>query len=185
MSKKEALRIMFKANLSSLSLEEHEKLSRKLSRNLLELLTNHKVIQQNLKLGVFAPIQKEPLWNLELESKYERITAYPAFESGEMVFRLATSEELENRFDFGVEIKGPQNNSRLVKPEIVLVPGLGFDTFGRRLGRGRGFYDRYLEKNTVVKIGLAFEMQMQKEIPCEDHDVLMDFIVTEKNIYKK
>ena len=77
---------------------------------------------------------------------------------------------------------------RVVTPEeldLVLVPGLGFDRRGGRLGRGKGFYDRFLKKlpPRVPKVGLAFEWQLVDEIPMLAHDVRMDWIITEKNIY--
>ena len=62
--------------------------------------------------------------------------------------------------------------------DLVLVPGVGFDLLGRRLGRGRGFYDRLLAQVTGVKCGVAFDEQMVEEIPVEAHDVFLDCILT-------
>lgn len=73
-----------------------------------------------------------------------------------------------------------------VEPEnidIILVPGSVFDERGGRFGYGGGFYDRFLEKIPYsVRIGLAFELQLEKEIPIQPHDELLDFIITEKRI---
>ena len=73
-----------------------------------------------------------------------------------------------------------------VEPEnidIILVPGSVFDERGGRFGYGGGFYDRFLEKIPFsVRIGLAFELQVAKEIPIQPHDELLDFIVTEERI---
>ncbi len=67
--------------------------------------------------------------------------------------------------------------------DIVLVPGSVFDERGGRFGYGGGFYDRFLEKIPyAVRIGLAFELQVAKEIPLQPHDELLDFIVTEQRI---
>jgi len=67
--------------------------------------------------------------------------------------------------------------------DLVIVPGVGFDLHGNRIGHGKGYYDSLLRhaRNTV-KIGLAFELQIQKKIPVEDHDVCVDTIITEKRI---
>jgi 5-formyltetrahydrofolate cyclo-ligase len=65
--------------------------------------------------------------------------------------------------------------------DLVLVPGVAFDVRGNRIGYGFGYYDKFLKKvPKAVKIGLAFEFQITEEIPIEEHDVPMDFIVTEK-----
>jgi len=65
--------------------------------------------------------------------------------------------------------------------EGVLVPGLAFDTFGTRLGTGKGYYDRELPQYTGLKVGLAYFCQFQEvALPIETHDVPMDFIITDK-----
>lgn len=71
--------------------------------------------------------------------------------------------------------------------DIIFVPVLSFDDACNRLGRGAGFYDRYLAclKNTrkPTLIGLAYEFQKLDHVPTDDWDVPMDMVVTEKNIY--
>ncbi len=71
------------------------------------------------------------------------------------------------------------------KIDVVIVPGSVFDRFGGRLGYGGGYYDRFLaqEAANVLRIGLAYELQLVDQVPLEPHDQLMDFIVTEKKIY--
>ncbi|MEM9064415.1 MAG: 5-formyltetrahydrofolate cyclo-ligase [Planctomycetota bacterium] len=63
----------------------------------------------------------------------------------------------------------------------VLIPGLAFDAAGRRLGRGAGFYDRFLAQlpRSVQRIGVAFDVQIVDEIPSEAHDVPVELVVTE------
>lgn len=62
--------------------------------------------------------------------------------------------------------------------DLIVVPGLGFDVRGRRLGRGKGFYDRLLSEATGVKCGICFEEQLVPEIPAEPHDVAVDYLAT-------
>jgi 5-formyltetrahydrofolate cyclo-ligase len=62
--------------------------------------------------------------------------------------------------------------------DVVLVPGMAFDAAGRRLGRGRGYYDRFLAAHPhVYKIGVCFPFQRVAEVPAEPHDVVMDEVV--------
>ncbi|MFN4245503.1 MAG: 5-formyltetrahydrofolate cyclo-ligase [Brevinematia bacterium] len=70
--------------------------------------------------------------------------------------------------------------------DLILVPLVGFDKEGYRIGYGGGFYDTFLSKNSKrigLKIGLAYECQKIKYIPKEKHDQKLDIIITEKNIY--
>jgi 5-formyltetrahydrofolate cyclo-ligase len=66
----------------------------------------------------------------------------------------------------------------LEKFDLVLVPGVAFDWNGNRLGRGRGYYDRLLEKVTGLKCGVGYDFQLLGKIPSEPHDARVDFIVT-------
>lgn len=66
---------------------------------------------------------------------------------------------------------------------LIIVPGVGFDEQGYRVGHGMGYYDRVLKDSTnALHIGLAFEFQIVDEIPAEKHDIPVDKIVTEKRI---
>lgn len=68
--------------------------------------------------------------------------------------------------------------------DLVLVPGLGFDPFGNRLGRGRGFYDRFLSQEAFrgVSCGLALEEQVVSQIPAGPGDVSVDMLVTDEQV---
>lgn len=65
--------------------------------------------------------------------------------------------------------------------DLVIVPGLAFDADGNRLGRGRGFYDRFLSNPEFrgVACGLAFEMQVVPAVPFDDNDRRVDLLVTD------
>jgi 5-formyltetrahydrofolate cyclo-ligase len=80
---------------------------------------------------------------------------------------------------FGIAEPGPHCPAfPLNSLDLALVPGLGFDLAGRRLGRGRGFYDRLLAQIAGAKCGVAFDSQIVGGIPAEGHDVHMNFILT-------
>jgi 5-formyltetrahydrofolate cyclo-ligase len=64
-----------------------------------------------------------------------------------------------------------------------LVPGTAFDSSGHRIGYGKGYYDRLLKKTTSSKIGIAYDFQIVKKVPAENHDIKMTQIVTDKKIY--
>ena len=71
--------------------------------------------------------------------------------------------------------------------EVALVPGSVFDVQGNRLGYGGGFYDRFLAHKApqALRIGLAFSFQVMERIPHQAHDVPMDMVVTEKDIFTR
>jgi 5-formyltetrahydrofolate cyclo-ligase len=68
--------------------------------------------------------------------------------------------------------------------DLVIVPGLGFTEAGFRIGRGMGFYDRFLAQGDFVgrSCGLAFEEQIVPQLPVLDHDVPLHMLVTDRGI---
>lgn len=66
--------------------------------------------------------------------------------------------------------------------DMLLVPGVGFDLSGRRLGYGGGFYDRYLANFRGITLGLAYDLQILNQLPAEAHDQLLQMLLTESRI---
>ena len=77
----------------------------------------------------------------------------------------------------------PEKTRAVAREEVdcVIVPGIAFDKRNNRLGRGRGFYDRFLQAfgAGTPKIGLAFSFQVVQEVPHESHDIPLDLILTD------
>ena len=63
--------------------------------------------------------------------------------------------------------------------DVIIVPGAVFDKEGYRIGYGGGYYDRFLADFKKPKVSFAFEMQLRDEVPKEDFDVPVDYIITE------
>ncbi|MBR4936765.1 MAG: 5-formyltetrahydrofolate cyclo-ligase, partial [Bacteroidaceae bacterium] len=70
--------------------------------------------------------------------------------------------------------------TRLSSIDLVIAPGMAFDTAGRRMGRGKGYYDRFLaqpELANAYKIGVCFPFQLLPEVPVDAHDICMDEVL--------
>lgn len=85
-------------------------------------------------------------------------------------------------------IRAPKKEAQRFTPpeqlDAVIVPGVGFDRKGNRLGFGGGFYDRFLPRTRpdCRKIAICYEMQLLENAYPEEHDFPMDQIITEKNV---
>ena len=83
-------------------------------------------------------------------------------------------------------IRAPRDG-RPVLPDLidlVVVPGLAFDAAGYRLGRGKGYYDRFLPRlrRTATTVGIGFDLQIVDEVPVDEGDVQLDVVVTERRL---
>ena len=80
------------------------------------------------------------------------------------------------------------SRSEIIRPDqldLVLVPCTAFDTACRRVGMGKGYYDRYLPRCTrAVKLGVAFEAQRVPEAAADEQDWQLDGFVTERKVYR-
>jgi 5,10-methenyltetrahydrofolate synthetase len=76
--------------------------------------------------------------------------------------------------------------TEVLAPQALLIPPLGFDARGYRLGYGGGYLDRTLAAlpEQPLKIGVAFELSRMATIRPQGHDIAMDFIVTELGLYR-
>jgi 5-formyltetrahydrofolate cyclo-ligase len=87
-------------------------------------------------------------------------------------------------YEAGYGTLAPADDAPRAEPDVILMPLLGFDRRGTRLGYGGGYYDRTLAKlkKRPRLIGFAFALQEIDAIPREPHDVPLDVIVTENGV---
>ena len=83
----------------------------------------------------------------------------------------------------------PNECKNSIIPNVLLIPLLAFDNQNYRLGYGKGYYDRFLNKylkinKSILTIGVAFSFQKYNKLPVTRHDVSLDYILTEKGIIK-
>ncbi len=195
MNKKEK-RNELKAILKNYSKEEIIDLSLKTTHHLYLFLKDqsHPV----RALGLYAPMSDEVQWNLspkmveylDLGINTGMVFGFPNFSANVnagMNFLIASSSSLGNElkevelFNKKMLVPVSELNKEFV-PDCLLIPGLGFNSLGFRLGRGKGYYDRYLLGKSSLKIGLTFDSQVEANFLQDDHDIPMDVIITESGI---
>lgn len=121
--------------------------------------------------------------------KAGKTVAVPLIESKtEMTFRIISSWDprkfILNRW--GIREPGPETAEYTLKSgDLILVPGLGFSPGGERMGRGGGYYDRFLKKNSSIRstlMGVTCNSCLSDNIPVEDHDIPVQSVCTETEI---
>ena len=155
-AQKAAVRAALLAQLRAMSADEGAARSEIICRRVLET----PAWRDAERVLLFSPIRSEPdiapLGSAATDAG-KRISIMPT--------TLRTESELELPFI----------------PDLVLVPGLAFSRAGHRLGRGGGFYDRLLAGRAkgAIKLGICFALQLLDSIPVEEHDAVLDAVITD------
>lgn len=111
----------------------------------------------------------------------------PVIERETVNLRLSWLDNPSVLVESTFHVHEPIGNEIPARPDVVkvaIIPVLGFDRKGNRIGYGAGYYDRFLARYPdIIRIGLAFACQEISALPCEDNDIKMDLMVTENGIY--
>ena len=116
--------------------------------------------------------------------KDEKIILLPVTHHDHIELRqyVGADQMKKGRYD----IPTPQTGTYRGTPELVIVPGLAFDKDLVRMGRGKGYYDRFLRKlGNITKIGVCYDFQIQDDLPWSLHDVRMDKVITPSATYER
>lgn len=151
---------------------------------LLHNLMSANIIPFQAIVGSYWPVKSEADVRPLLSYLYEHghVCALPIFQAPNkpLLFREWRPGNLLVSGLFN--ILTPDDEAPLATPNVLFVPIIGFDRKGHRLGYGEGCYDRTLKSlralQQVTAIGIAFDYQEVEEIPHEEHDELMNYIVT-------
>ncbi len=110
----------------------------------------------------------------------------PIIEKEDVSLRLSYLRDMSLLVPSTFGVPEPIGSEIPVNPEeidTIILPMLGFDRHGGRIGYGAGYYDRFLQKNqNLRKIGIAFACQEIEKLPVDENDVPMDCIITEDGI---
>ena len=147
-------------------------------------IVKHKVWRQAKSVLFYAAFAAEPdIWLLLGDALAEDKAVFlPRYDSVTDHYTIRQVRDLADDIETGqFGIREPRAGCALLtlnRLDLILVPGIAFDLEGRRLGRGRGYYDRLLGGLRGEKCGVAFDQQTVDRVPVEPHDMRVDYIVT-------
>ncbi len=136
-------------------------------------------------IGCYYPIGSEVLTqDIMLEALSEGKDVFlPKVVEKNLIFRRISGFESLEKGSF--DIMEPKDDCPVTeKLDIVIVPTIGISRNGVRLGYGHGYYDRFLASTKCTSIAITFQKQFVKSIPSFEHDVKMDWVVTEDSFFK-
>lgn len=178
MERKQQIRADLKKKRNALSKEQ----TREFSRRICETLFAYILSEEQEVIYCYYPLGNEVdlLWLAESLLRIGKQVAFPRTNGTDMEFYPVKSLDGFQKGAFGIMEPVGECPLKEEKP-LVLVPGLGFDIEGNRMGYGKGFYDRYFARFPASrKVGVAYNIQMTEEIPKDEYDIPMDFVITEE-----
>lgn len=158
---------------------------REYSRQICAAVANTRAWENAMVILLFAPLPLEPdidgLWAFGVGKRF----CYPKISGKEMV-----PVEIKKMSELVLgkwNLREPSMDGPKILPhvlDLILVPGVAFSEQGERLGRGGGFYDRFLAEPELQakKIGICFDLQIRANLPTEAHDCPVDGLVTESRV---
>ncbi len=181
---KKEIRTNIKTQRDNLTKDWIEENSAKICAQIIET----EEFQNAQNIGIYLALNGEVELNALIKfcRENQKKIFVPIYDSNEKICFMSEwpeSSELKNG-QWGVL---EPENAVAAKPdeiEIMIVPGVAFDFDCERLGRGGGYYDRMLAESKSYKIGVAFQFQMFESLESEEHDIAMDLVITNNNIYR-
>ena len=185
LAEKRRLRTLLRQQRRALSAQ----VVRKNSQRIADRLCARAMFRQARQILLYSPddneVDTEGFWQEArrrgIAVYYPRVTADK--QQVEFVRRHDSQPLSPGVFDILVP-PGEDMLTTVTQTHLILIPGVGFDQTGHRLGRGRGYYDRAL-KDVLAgarRVGLAHECQIVPHLPVDLHDERVDYIVTEKRL---
>ena len=178
-SSKEALRDALRMRRQNISPEQHAVRSAEITRHLIDILRPF----EDILVYTSKPPEVDtcPLIAALLEEDKDVIV--PIIQPADCSLRFSYVRTMDVLVPGTFHVPEPLGNEIPADPteiEVALIPLLGFDAHGNRIGYGAGYYDRFLAKNThFPTIGVAFALQECEDIPHEPTDQSLDAVVTE------
>jgi len=179
---KNTIRLNLRQRKDSMKPEERREKSNRICRHVLELINDGETIM------VYTSKEKEVNTAHLISTLLERGNpiVVPIIVKEDVSLRLSYLKDISALIPSTFNVPEPIGSEIPARGEdvdTIILPMHGFDRKGRRIGYGAGYYDRFLAKNRKLrKIGIAFACQEYENLPVDEHDIPMDYIITEEGI---
>ncbi len=180
-------KIKLRKKYLNLRKEKYYDVDKKFFYPLLKLIRK-KIKKKSIRIALYYPSNFELniLKVLELKYFFIQEILLPVLEKNNLMnFHPWKKNEALLTNEFGL-LEPVKTKAKI--PDVILIPLLAFDKEKFRLGYGKGYYDRYLNKyiksyKNILTVGVAFSFQKYHKLPVNQNDVKLNFILTEKGIY--
>ncbi len=180
---KRELRQTIKKSILSMTAEQRTMYNLQLAELFFKLISGiFPENQNNPTILGYMPLPDEPDITGIMQQLTNSKLVLPVSEADSTLsLRLAGKNLIQGRYNIS-EPPASSPNVKASEIDLALIPGRAFSRTGARLGRGKGYYDRFLNEYTGITVGLCYQEQLFASIPVEEHDKFIDYIITPSQI---
>ncbi len=182
---KKRLRQTVRAIIRGLSREHRIEQDTRLAKNFADFFAAFKArnSQSNYNLLGYMPLPDEPdISQIYRDLDHTSLVLPVSNQDGSLTLRYASSQVKQGLFGI-TEPAATARHACIEDIDLAIIPGRAFGKAGQRLGRGKGYYDRLLEKCSCITIGLCYDEQIFPNIPLAKHDACLKTVITPTHIY--
>ncbi len=152
------------------------------SRSVQETALKSSFFNSAKSMGAYFAFGSEVRTDLILgeAKKLGKQVALPSIEGDKIVFYEMSAAKYLVKGRFG--IMEPLPYGKITELDLIIVPGIAFDSTGYRLGYGKGYYDRFLLEHQTFSVGLAYSFQLVERLPHGRQDMKLDAVATEGHV---
>lgn len=171
------VRHQVRQNLHKMSMDDRERLS----ESLLEQLEKDEIFRKAHIVLLYYSLSDEVNTHTFIRkwSKCKKILL-PVVQGLDIELRTYQTDAFLVSSAFHIQVPQGPTFTDFSQIDLIIVPGVAFTSQGYRLGRGGGYYDRFLSKPSICpipRIGICFPCQLLRELPVEPHDIAMDRVI--------
>lgn len=174
-------------HIKRLKNEQNQKVWEEISDKIFEQIEQTDAFKNASTILSYWSMSDEVITHKTVErwSKYKKVYLPVVKGSDLELVRFEGKEKMKPESVYGILEPTSHEKVEIKDIQLVIVPGVAFDTSCNRMGRGKGYYDRLLSESNAVKIGVAFSFQVVDEVPVEPHDIPLDMVATESTIIQR
>lgn len=181
---KNALRKVYSSRRASIGDSEHREFSERIAEHFLNSEEYKRAEAVLLYLSINREVRTRALVDRILKDG-KRLALPVCFDEGRMTFRYINDKKQLTRGFFSAP--EPDESCEEYQGEVAtvcVIPAIAFDKNGYRLGYGKGYYDRYLSRFDVVRVGFCFSELFVDSLPHGRFDAACDMVITEKGVFR-
>ncbi|KAA6343003.1 5-formyltetrahydrofolate cyclo-ligase [termite gut metagenome] len=149
------------------------------SADILRQLETHIVFKEAHTVLLFHSLKDEPDTHAFIEKwSGTKVILLPVVCGESLELRVYSNHQSLSAGTYGIDEPSGEAFTDYASIDLAVIPGVAFDRFGNRLGRGKGYYDKLLPHLSAHKIGIGFSFQLVEEVPARELDVRMDEVIT-------